>query len=784
MNRFPRVPGGSRARTTSCLLLASLALLSCGPQLRILSPADLSQAPASGELSIEIDLGAELGAGGSVTANLLRGIDGPGAGILSVPLVVSGTTATASLTAADLVPGRQTLFVRVDRDGDDQPDANASATFSWEPAVDAETADRCDPLDPVRCLFPFPSDQFTVADASFDSGRRVNFASASMPTRKDGVPTDPTEFNRNDGFSPGPKILTVIPDVDLAASGAPLITRIRDSLQPDSAVVLIDAETGERQLVWAELDPVAAGLVIVRVGKNLESGRRYIVAFRNLIDTAGSPIEAGRGFQLYRDGIPTFLDAFEDRRPRMEEIFTSLAAAGVPRDDLFLAWDFTVISKRNLSERMLEMRNDAFADLGDASPAFDVQLVEEAPNSDGRVARRISGSYTVPLYMTDGGVPGSRLRQGPDGLPTRDPVQDFVSPFRCILPNAASAENPSRLVLYGHGLLGSENEVNAANLRRFSEEHNITFCATKWHGMSEEDLTNVLTILVNLSLFPSLPDRMHQGFLSFLFLGRVMKSPDGFASHPAFQDAEGRALIDTSDLFYDGNSQGAIAGGALAAFAQDYTRAVLGVPGMNYSTLLRRSVDFDLFFDFLRINYNDPMEIPLQIALLQMLWDRGEVNGHANHITQNVYDAETPAKKILLHVAFGDHQVANVSAEVEARSLGARIHQPALAPGRHHDEQLPEDPDNEAYFGIEPLPDGPWPGSALIIWDSGTPTPPTGIVPPRPPEFGGDPHETPRCSPAARIQKSEFLTTDGAVIDVCNGAPCLAVDPPPCLPSP
>jgi hypothetical protein len=764
------------------LAAALLALLSCGPRLAILTPADLSQADASGDVPVVIDLAFPIGEG-AVTAHLLRGIDGPAGSIVRVPLAVDGTRATARLTAADLLPGRHTLFVRIDRDGDGQPDSTASATFSWEPALDAATLRRCDPLDPARCLFPFPSDHFTVPDPAMDSGRRVAFDPASMPGTRSGLRTDPTEWNRNDGFSPGPKVLTVIPGVDLARSGAPRITRIADSLRPDSAVVLIDAESGERQLAWAEQDPEAADLVIVRVGKNLPTGRRYIVAFRNLKDAAGAPLAPGRAFRLYRDRIPTFLPDFEARRAHMEEIFAALARAGVARHELHLAWDFTVISKRNLSERMLAMRDDAFASLGGGAPAFDVTLVEENPNGDGRVARRISGGVTLPLYLTGTGQPGSRLLQGPDGLPVRNPASAFRSPFRCILPKAASAETPSRLVLYGHGLLGSEGEVNAANLRRFAEEHNVTFCATKWHGMSNDDLVQVIQIVQDLSLFPTLPDRLHQGMLSFLFLGRTMVHPDGFASHPAFQDAEGRPLIDTSDLFYDGNSQGAIAGGGLAAFAQDYTRAVLGVPGMNYSTLLRRSVDFDTFFAILRLNYDDPHEIPLHIALIQMLWDRVETNGHAGHLTSDPYPG-TPPKKILLHVAFGDHQVANVTAEVEARTIGARIHQPALLPGRHHDEQIPDDPDNRAYFGIEPLPDGPYDGSAIIVWDSGTPTPPTGIVPPRPPEYGRDPHETPRCMPEARVQKSEFLKSDGAVIDVCNGGPCLAVDPPPCLPSP
>ena len=57
----------------------------------------------------------------------------------------------------------------------------------------------------------------------------------------------------------------------------------------------------------------------------------------------------------------------------MEEIFTTLAAAGVARDDLYLAWDFTVASERNLTERLLLMRDDALrAARHGARPAFTV----------------------------------------------------------------------------------------------------------------------------------------------------------------------------------------------------------------------------------------------------------------------------------------------------------------------------------------------------------------------------------------------------------------------------
>ncbi len=39
---------------------------------------------------------------------------------------------------------------------------------------------------------------------------------------------------------------------------------------------------------------------------------------------------------------------------------------------------------------------------------------------------------------------------------------------------------------------------------------------------------------------------------------------------------------------------------------------------------------------------------------------------------------------------------------------------------------------------------------------------------------GEDPHGDPRNDPDARAQKSEFLKPDGAVVDVCGGAPCFA----------
>ena len=44
-----------------------------------------------------------------------------------------------------------------------------------------------------------------------------------------------------------------------------------------------------------------------------------------------------------------------------------------------------------------------------------------------------------------------------------------------------------------------------------------------------------------------------------------------------------------------------------------------------------------------------------------------------------------PRLKLLMQPAFGDHQVANVATETEARTIGAAVHEPALAPGRSNE---------------------------------------------------------------------------------------------------
>jgi hypothetical protein len=637
----------------------------------------------------------------------------------------------------------------------------------------AQDAPGCDPLDPAACLYPWPNDHFTVADPSTETGRRLALRDEMMPRNRFGKPVSAAPYNHGDGFSPGNMIVTKVPGLDtpeaFRRTGAVPITDIERSFDPGQPVVVINARTLERQLIWSELDANPADprdvTLIVRPAANLAEGERYIVALRDLRDARGRTIRPQEPFRALRDGR-SHPAISAGRRAHFESIFSTLRRAGIRRGDLYLAWDFTVASREGLSGRALAIRDQAFAELGDTdlsnlaaegeSPRF---VPDPRGPEDLGDSIRLRGSITVPCFLDQPGCPpGSQFLLGPDGLPQRIPGNTTLANVVCVIPKGHPG--PLRPSLYGHGLLGSADEVTGGNVRAMANEHGFVFCATDWTGMSTLDVPNVLTLLQDLSRFPTLADRAQQGFVNFMYVGRWMLKHDW-----------GEHDVDQSRLFYDGNSQGGIMGGALTALAPDFQRAVLGVPGMNYSTLLRRSVDFDMYANGefegadtplgLYDNYPNELERPLLLSLIQLLWDRGEANGYAHHMTGDPLP-DTPPHDVLMHVAFGDHQVADVTAEVEARTIGAGVRWPALAEGRH----TSVDP----FFGIPRIETYPHAGSALVMWDTGVPASPTTNTPPR---EGQDPHGAPRNSPAARRQKSEFLRTGGTLIDVCAGLPCV-----------
>jgi hypothetical protein len=206
------------------------------------------------------------------------------------------------------------------------------------------------------------------------------------------------------------------------------------------------------------------------------------------------------------------------------------------------------------------------------------------------------------------------------------------------------------------------------------------------------------------------------------------------------------SIVDPTEAYYYGNSQGGILGNAYFALSPHFERGVFGVSGAPYAVLLPRSVDFEQYFMIFKTMYPDFMDISLWMGLMQTLWDPSEPTAYLDAIFQNPLP-NTPEKQVIIQVAMGDTQVATLGAHIQARGIGAKLLEPAA----------------REIWGLETMQSGEV-GSALVEWDYGLDVPFESIPP-----AGEDPHSRPRKDVAGQDQLHHFFQT-GEVVNFCEGS--------------
>lgn len=606
----------------------------------------------------------------------------------------------------------------------------------------------CDPLVPELCGYPFPSNVFTVADDSTVTGRRVSFLDGMLPESDGGYQPKGDPWTHSDGFSASATLIAYLPGA--SDTGLPDSVHIEDSLAAASPTVVIDAESGERIAHFSEIDH--SGLVnderalLVRPVKALGDGRRYIVAVRGIVDGAGAAVPPSPAFLALRDGAAFADDPSVDaRRALYDDIFAKLEAAGVARDGLQLAWDFTTASRESTTGWLVHMRDEALELSGDTGPGYTITNVDTAFDPVN-IAYKIDGTFTVPLYLDQPG-PGGVLLFGEDGMPEPNPDQPaYEVPFEMLIPQSALAE-PAKIVQYGHGLLGERTQIESEHFRTFMNEYNYAFIGIDLSGMASDDQGFIAEKIVGgeIDELHAMFDRLHQGQLNQLLATRM-------ASRGLDTDPEYGELLDGSKRYYFGISQGGIMGGVYMALSTDVERGVLEVMGQPYGILLNRSVDFDPFFALMNIATSDARKQQLFLGVLQMLWDRVEPAGYTKYIVDDPLPGTQP-HSVLLRAALGDHQVTTLGAHVMARSVGAK----------HYDTGLRD------IYGLEKVSAPVTGGAAYFEYDFGLPEDPICNVPPR--EICEDPHGKLRKLEEARKQLDHFLTT-GELSSFCADGTC------------
>jgi hypothetical protein len=435
-------------------------------------------------------------------------------------------------------------------------------------------------------------------------------------------------------------------------------------------------------------------------------------------------------------------------RPRFEEVLTALEQAGVPRGSLTLAWDFSVASDDFVHRDLSAARDRAVAALDGHTEAY--AILTDGPIDNGaQIARKITGTFDAPLFLTNNGRFQERtiIARDADGLPA---LQGFYqSPFTAIVPACAyTSPTPVGMIIYGHGLLGGAGEVAGGAVRSTAADLCMVIVGTDMRGMSAPDIGAVAEALTDLTQSDEVFEVQEQGIVNHIALVRAMRTT---MAQALFVDAASgnKVLVDPNKVYYYGLSQGGIFGGTVMAYEPTITRGVLGVGAADYSMMLERSADWPTYKAILQGAYTDPLDTVLAMNLMQNRWDKTEPAGIANVITQGV---GSQPKQILLQIALGDEQVPNLASEWEARSAGFPVLGPSVSVG----------------WGLTQTTGPLASGSALVYYDGGAPAPPITNVPA--PDTGQ--HDLTRNQPAAKRQMGTFYAT-GMIVDECTSAgPC------------
>ena len=619
----------------------------------------------------------------------------------------------------------------------------------------------CNPLGGGHCMEPWPSSVYELADTTSATGVRLAIPDGGLLTNSNGDKVIPAPWNKADGFSAAAAIVTAFPG---GIDGANLVDQLHfaDSLTATSPTVLIDLTSGERVAHFAELDVTAASTpdsqaLYIRPAARLTAGHRYGVAIRKSLKAkGGGALPIAPGFQALLDGRDVDHPLFARARDRFGALRDALTTAGVPADDLVLAWDFTVGSDEFVHRLPRSARDQVVERLATTRQTY---RIDDDSMVDANIRRRIDGFVTAPLFLTQNGAynPGTTLALGSDGLPAYQGMYEI--PFTAVIPTCAyTATAPIGIMMYGHGLNGAGSQAASGAIRDTAVAACVISIGTDMRGMSEKDIGNIARALSDLNHGDEIFEVLVQGIANHVALERAMETvlaDELFVCRPEDATATGctagARLADPTKLYYYGLSQGHIFGTTVVAYATKIRRGVIGVGGGNYSTMLERSTDWPTYKTILLGTYPDPFDVVLAISLFQQRWDQTETSGVANVVLAGA-PLGSPPKQLLLHMAIGDDEVPNLATEWQARTMGI----PALAPASAYTP-----------YGMTAMAGPIVGGSALVVMDGGAPAVPLTNEPA--PETGM--HSLTRTQAASRRQIKRFFET-GEIVNECAGA-CL-----------
>jgi dienelactone hydrolase len=340
---------------------------------------------------------------------------------------------------------------------------------AWAPAAIANGVEpRFDLTDPSGS--PFPSDRFTVPDATQLTGLRVDLPKPWCRPH----PSDcPNVLNTLDGFNLEPRIsIPFTGTIDVSTVSSQTVFLFKLGSDP--------GRVGINQVVW---DPDTDTLY-AESDQTLDQHTSYLLVVTSGVrDTAGDPIDTTH-FANFLNAGQTDDQSGKAYRSELLAGLDQLAAAGVPTDQLAAASVFTTESATAVMEKMRDQVNAATpapadfvigaggertvftlagvtgiswrrqATTGNATTPptfttaqFPLKSLRVVPGAIGTIA---FGRYSSPDYEnSDGVIPAVGTRTGVPAVQTTNEIY-----FTLFLPAGPEPTGGWPVVIAGHGAGG------------------------------------------------------------------------------------------------------------------------------------------------------------------------------------------------------------------------------------------------------------------------------------------------------------------------------------------
>ena len=475
------------------------------------------------------------------------------------------------------------------------------------------------------CALPYPSDEFTVADPTTATGRRVDMPDGLIPA------------GLANALGPGATPADAFRGADGFAALTPVIFELDRSIDPNTLpadggdiVKVFDVASGQPVPIRAEMsiDAIRHGgtntILMAWPKLRWDYGHTYVArVHRGLRADVGDLVAA--------PGVTTPGEYLAGVRSQLESI------EGDHWSDVISATRFSIRSQANATGDLEEMARLAraadhpFRDITVSPPAF-------ATNASAIV----QGEVRISDFRDSSGV--ASPENGPSPLWVR---------FFMVLPDRAAGPDGAPVVVYGHGLTAAKETLLVVASDNAAHGMATVGIDVPNHGDRQADSGGYLLDLANPGAFGRLASMPLEGIVDNVSMIAAVAQHFGDLHVDAWNPVLGTTppALDSGRILYEGTSMGSVLGAAEVALSPELKGAFLQVGGSGTADIIFHSLLWPLFAPVIPDGSSAGDAAALQGAAT-MLLDRSD----------NVNELDRLAKStvpVVLQYGVGDHVVPN-----------------------------------------------------------------------------------------------------------------------------